>query len=269
MGQIADHGFHAAAVARELLGGHGKQLPGRTVVWISAAAEGVQVCHGPAPQLGAEILPFQSKVAELTGHQSGLEHAVQLQAKLVGSGPGGPLDAAVVAQHQNGIPGYIIQGGGEFWVNQGHIPVRGGVVQAVLVFLQVLGQGGYQGLIYRLSPALPGNHGLQIVAKAVDSLGMAVGQRFADRQQHAGIGVFLPPLGARVKVAHGVQLIPKELNPDGLFGGGGEDVQNAAPQGKLPHALHHAAAAVSGGNQPGEQILYFVFFPGFQGNHCF
>ncbi len=77
--------------------------------------------------------------------------------------------------------------------------------------------------------------------------------------------VFVAALGVRVKKAHGVQLVAEELRPDGLIGGGGEDVQNAAPEGKLAAALHHAAPAVARGGEPPEQLLHGVFLPHAQG----
>ena len=61
-----------------------------------------------------------------------------------------------------------------------------------------------------------------------------------------GLGDVLDPaLRPGVEEAHGVDLIPEELAADGLFHEGGEDIQDAAPDGELAHALHLLAAGIA------------------------
>ena len=61
-----------------------------------------------------------------------------------------------------------------------------------------------------------------------------------------GLGDVLDPaLRAGVEEAHGVDLIPEALAADGLFHEGGEDIQDAAPDGELAHALHLLAAGIA------------------------
>ena len=182
MCQVADHGVHVSAVAWQLLGSDGEQHLGRAILRVGAAAEGIQISDGFPLQPGAELLPLQGKVAQLACHQPSLEHAVQLHPQLLRPGSGRTLDAGVVAQHQNGISGHIVQRTGKFRVDQGHISVGSGVTQPVLVFFQVLGQGGHQRLVDIFVPPLPGDQIAQVPAQPLRSTAVAVGERFADGQ---------------------------------------------------------------------------------------
>ena len=265
VGQIRSGGVQIAAVAGQLLGGHGEKLPGRAFFRIGSAAEGVEVQGSPAPQSGAEILPLAHIVAQFAHHKPCLKHAVQLHAHFVAAAAGGAVEVRLVAQSHNGILGDIIRRGGHFRINQRQIPVRSGVVQPVFVFFQIPGQGGDQRLIGGFAPLLPGNQAGNIFAQAVDSFRMQTRLCLCHRQDRDGLDIFIAPLGLGVKIAHGVQLVAEKFRPDGLVGGRGEHVQNAAPKGKLSRAFHHAAAAVARGSQPGGQIVHGVFLPHFQG----
>ena len=92
MGQVRGGGVHVAAVAGELLGGHGQQLLRGAVLGIAGAAEGVHIDHGPALQAAAEILPLADEIAELTGDEARLEHGVQTHAHLLHPRPGGTVE---------------------------------------------------------------------------------------------------------------------------------------------------------------------------------
>ena len=93
---------------------------------------------------------------------------------------------------------------------------------------------------------------------------MEAGLGFPNRQNGYGIDIFTAPLGGGVKIAHGIQFIAKELCADGQIGSRGEDVHNAAADGKLSAALYHTAAAVAGGGEPGNQDFQRIFFSHFQ-----
>ena len=75
---------------------------------------------------------------------------------------------------------------------------------------------------------------------------MKMGQGFRHGENGDSVDVLAAALGFRVEKTHGVQLVPKEFRPDGLLLGGGIDIHNTAPDGKLPRALHQAAAAIAG-----------------------
>ncbi len=265
MGQVGGGGVQTAAVARELLGGDGQQVPGRAVLRIGPAAEGVEVDHRPPPQAPAEILPLADVAAQLPRRLAALQEPVQQQPHFLGAAAGGALDVALVAQEQGGIFRKVVQRRGHFRVDQGHVAVGGGAAQAVFVFLQIPGQGGDQRLVGVPAPLLPGDEAGQIPAQPGHAAGMKPRQGLPHGQDHRGGAVFLPALGAGVKIAHGVQLVAEEFRPQGHFGGGGEDVHNAAPDGELTAALHHVAAAVAGGDQPGSELLQGVLPAHLQG----
>ena len=80
--------------------------------------------------------------------------------------------------------------------------------------------------------------GLHGVGKAREAALRAVGQDLAAGEDQGALHVLHPALTSRVEKAHGVDLIAEEFAADGLFHEGGEDVQDAAPDGELPHAFH-------------------------------
>ena len=82
-----------------------------------------------------------------------------------------------------------------------------------------------------------------------------MGQYLGGGQQQRLLNVFRPPLGGGVKLAHGVDLVVKELAPHRLVHQGREHVQDAAPQGELAHALHLPAPDVPGGGQVLGQLV--------------
>ena len=106
-------------------------------------------------------------------------------------------------------------------------------------------------------PVLPGplHEAVQGPQQTGDAPRRTVGQHLRHRQELCLLEVFCPPLGAGVKEAHGVQLIPEELTADGPVAGGGEKVQNAAPEGKLAYPLHLLTADIAGGSQSPGQLL--------------
>ena len=75
---------------------------------------------------------------------------------------------------------------------------------------------------------------------------MEAGLGFSHRQNGDRFNVFAAPLGLRIEETHGVQFIAEEFCTDGLVGGRGVDVNDAASDCKLAGAFHHAAAAVTG-----------------------
>ena len=144
MGQIADGAVQIAPVAGKLLGRDRQQLGGRGVVRVSGAGKSIQIQYGLAPKPGAEILPADAVIAQFSGHQTGLQHGIQLHPQGLRGGPGGPAQAALLAEDDQGILRHIVHGAGKLRINQGHIPVGSGICNAVFVFFQVGGQGFQQ-----------------------------------------------------------------------------------------------------------------------------
>ncbi len=172
----------------------------------------------------AEILPGETKVAQLSGYQSSPQHTVQLHPHFLRAAAGGALEGSVVADGENRIFREIVQGGGHLGVNKGHIPVGGGIIQAVFVFLQIPGQGGDERFIHVFPTLLTGNQRGDIPAQALDPTGVKTGQGLTDRQNGDAIAVISAALGGDIEITHGVQLVSEELRPDGLIGGRGEDI---------------------------------------------
>ncbi len=131
-------------------------------------------------------------------------------------------------------------------------------MEIILVFFQIPGQGGDKGFVDVFPPLLPGNQGGQVAAQTFDSLGVKPRLGLTHRQNGDAFRVFVPPLGLGVKIAHGIQLVAEEFRPDGLVVCRRENIQNAAPEGELAGAFHHAAAAVARGHQPGGQVVHGI-----------
>ena len=140
----------------------------------------------------------------------------------------------------------MIQGGGEFRIDQCHIPVGSGIGAAVFETVKITLQGLDQFFVDVFATLLPGNQTAQIVAQTINAAGMEPGLCFAHREYNDLIHVFGAALGVRVKETHGIQLVAKELSTEGVIGGRGEHIQNTAAKGELTGAFHHRAAAVSG-----------------------
>ena len=171
----------------------------------------------------------------------------------------------MVAEKDQGIGGDIVGGAGKFGVDQGHIAVGGGKAGAAFHRVSVLGQGPQQGLVGGLPAAQTGLQGLQIGGQALRTLRMQPGQGFRHRQQDEAFRVVCAALGHGVEEAHGVHLVAEELHTDRRVVGRRKDIQNAAPHGKLSHALHQRAPAVAHFDQPRTEVLQGKAGADFQG----
>ena len=85
--------------------------------------------------------------------------------------------------------------------------------------------------------------------------------RLRHGQKDGFVHVFRAPLGDGVKIAHGVQLVAEKLRAQRLFLCGRIDIQNAAAQRELPHALDEARPRIPRARQPLDQLLHAVFRP--------
>ena len=264
MTQVGDGGVQIAAVAGKLLGGEGVQLLWGAVLRVGGAAEGIKINDGFLPESFAEVLPLAHIVAQLACHKTGLQHTVQLHSHLVAAAAGGALEIPMVADGDHGAVRNVIGGGGHFRIDQRHIPVGCGVMQATFILVQVFFQRGDQRLVDVFPPLLAGDQGGNIFAQPLHAAGMKPRLSLRHGQDGDGGDVLTAALGRRVKEAHGVQLVAEEFRPHRPVFGGGEDVQNAATDGELTRSLHHAAAAVTGGDQSGDKLVNRIFLAGFQ-----
>ena len=143
------------------------------------------------------------------------------------------------------------------------------MVAAVFKGFQIPLQSGDQLFVQVLAALLPGKLIGKVIAEAGNSAGMQSGQGFRHRQDGDGVGIFAAALGLGIEETHGIQFIAKEFTAEGLILAGGENVQNAATQGKLTHAFHHGAAAVAQLQQAGNQVSYWVFLSNGHGEGSF
>ena len=91
-------------------------------------------------------------------------------------------------------------------------------------------------------------------------------QKLRRGQEEGAVQVFRPALGGGVEGAQGVDLIVEELAPHRLLHEGGEHVQDAPPQGELPHALYLVRPGVPGGGEAAGQVREVAPLPHFQRN---
>ena len=264
MTQVGDGGVQIAAVAGKLLGGEGVQLLWGAVLRVGGAAEGIKINDGFLPESFAEVLPLAHIVAQLARHKTGPQHTVQLHSHFVAAAAGGALEIPMVADGNHGTVRNIVRGGGHFRIDQRHIPVGCGVMQAAFILVQVFFQRGNQRLVDVFPPLLAGDQGGNIFAQPLHTAGMKPRLSLRHGQDGDGGDVLTAALGRRVKEAHGVQLVAEEFRPHRPVFGGGEDVQNAATDGELTRPLHHAAAVVPGGGETGDQVFHGVFPADFQ-----
>ncbi len=137
-------------------------------------------------------------------------------------------------------------------------------MQTAFIFIQVFFQRGDQRLVDVFPPLLAGDQGSDIFAQPLHAAGMKPRLGLRHGQDGDGGDVLTAALGCRVKEAHGVQFVAEEFRPDRPVFGGGENVQNTAPDGELTRSLHHAAAVVPGGGETGDQVFHGVFPSNFQ-----
>ena len=106
-------------------------------------------------------------------------------------------------------------------------------------------ENGLHDLLRALAAAEALGLGLHGVGQAGEAPLRQVGQDLGAGEDQGLGDVLDPALTCGVEEAHGVDLIPEELAADGLFHEGREDIQDAAPDGELTHALHLLAAGVA------------------------
>ena len=158
----------------------------------------------------------------------------------------GPLrHPGALAEQDHRVLGQIVRRRGHLGIDQGQIAVRRRKGRPGLEPLPVLVQGGQQGGVGGLGLLDPGDQAVQGLQQPGEAAGSELGQHLGGGEDLRLPQIYRPPLAGHIEQAHGVDLIPKELRPHRPVKGGGENVQDAAPQGKLPHALHLLAPGVA------------------------
>ena len=266
--QILGHRIQAGAVGRQLLGRHRQQFLGRAVFRVGGGQEVVEEHHRLLPEPVEDILVLRHIVAQLSGHQTALEHAVQLHAQLLLPQPGRPLEVAVVTEDHQGVFGNIVRAAGLVRVQKSQIPVGGGQGDAAFQPVQIPLQRLHQGCIDGLPALLSGDHGPEVVAQSRQAAGVEMELGLGHRQNGGLVGVFRPPLGQHIEKAHNIHFVTEKLHPQGVFTGRGKHVHNAAPQGVLTGALHQRGPGIPRLFQPPGQFLRLQVHAGPQRHGC-
>ena len=252
VGQVGNGGLQTDAERGQLLGGDGEKASGPG--GILGGGEGVQIGHGPVVQRCGQLLP------------RGAEHP-QPSRQCAAFGKGGhiliqlpqivfaPLhEPGGLADQHRGVLRQIVHSRRQLGIDKSQIPVDGGEGEAVCQHLPVLPQCGekaVRGPLFLCRRYLFVQSGAQPRQPPPGQLGEHLGGG-----EDAGlVQLDRPPLGGNIKEAHGVHLVPEQLHPYWLGVGGGEEVQNAPPQGELAHPLHLLAPGVAGGGQGLGQVV--------------
>ena len=211
-----------------------------------------------------EILPLAHIVTQFTGQQTSLQQAIQLHAHLIAAVAGTAAQISLIADGDDSVAGEVIHRSGHFRIDERHIAVGSRVLQTVFVFFQVFCQCGDQRLVDILTALLAGDQPVYVCTKTLDTTAVKAGLRLTDRQYHKVVDVVSTPLGIRIKITHGIQLVTKEFGTDRPVGSGGVDIQNATANSKLTGSLDHGASRVTGRGQTGKQFVNRIFLTHFQ-----
>ena len=255
VGQVGDGGLQAGAVRGELLGQQVEQ--GAGPLGVPGGGEGVQVADRPVGQHLGQLLKGAGEVSQLPGQLSPLHQGLGVLSQLpqVALSPLGHPGA--LAEHHHRVLGEVIRRRGHDGVDQGYVAVHGREGRAGRQPLPVLLQRLHQCLA-PLAALCLGNETVQPLQQPAVPARGKLGQHLRRRQDLRRAEILDAPLGVGIEEAHGVDLVPEELHPDGLGVGRGEKVQDAPPQGELAHALHLLAAGVARGGQGAGQLPQVV-----------
>ena len=244
VGDVGGGGVQTAAVARQLLGPHIQQQPGREQ--IPAGGQALQLAQGEAGEHGLQLRFVQGQVAEGPGHDAALHGGGHVLPGLEQEPPQGLLHTPGLADADDGVRGQVVEGGGLVRVDGGHIAVAAGgrhpLPQQFRVVQQALAGGGV--LLFQAAGGVLHAAG-GLLRRALTGKGKQLG---GGQDAHLA-AVQHPPLGGHLELAHAVQLVVEELAAEGALLTGGEHVQYAAPQGELTGALHLVGTGVPGGGK--------------------
>ena len=259
MGEVGDRRLQAGPVGGELLGQQVQEGAGPH--GILPCGEGVQIGYRPVGEAGIELLQGADKAGALPGQNAVLQQSVHVFSHLpeiVFPPLGHP---GTFAEEHHRISGQIVGGGGHLRIDQGQVPVQGregGLLgQPLQILLQILKEGG----LVPLPAADLGEQPGQALLQSLCSAGGELGQHLGRREEGRLLTVFRAALGVDVKIAHGVRLVAEELHPDRTLLARGEKVQDAAPQGKLTHALHLLPPGIARGREGLRQLVQVIALP--------
>ena len=228
---------------------------GRAVFRVGGSQEIVQEYHRLFPEPVEHVLILRHIVAQLSGHQTALEHPVQLHAQLLLAQTGRPLEVAVVTEDHQGVFGNVVHAAAVVGIEQRQIPVGSGQGDTAFQPVQIPLQRLHQCCVDGLPALLSGDHGPEVIAQARKAAGVEMGLGLGHRQDGSLVGVFRPPLGQHVEKAHDIHFITEKLHPQRVFTGRRKHIHYAAPQGVLTGAFHQGSPGIPRLFQPPGQFL--------------
>ena len=256
--QIGYSRLQARPIGGKLLGQEIEDSPGRP--GIGGGRKCVQITERPVLQNAAQLLKGAGKDRQLAGQLAPLHQSLTVFRYLPQPSPGPLCRSAALGNQNHRILPQVVGSRGQFRVNQGQISVycRKGCLGGEP--LPILRQRTQQDRL--IPPALlcAGNECVQGLQQSTIPAGSKLGQHLGGGKDFGLFQVPCPPLGSRVKEAHGVYLISKELAAHRPVMCRGEKIQDAAPQSKLPYPLHLVAAGVASGGQRLGQLVQVVIF---------
>ncbi len=261
VGEVGDRRLQADAVGGELLGGDGEE--GAGALGVLGGGEGVQIGHRPVAQPGGELLRRAGVHPQLGQKgpvfRQGGDVLIQLPEVVFP-----PLrEPGALAEKDGGVRGQVVGRRGHLGIDEGQIAVHGGKEHAVFQLFHIFVQGGDKAVGPAPAPG-PVPLFFECPHQPGQPPGGQMGQHLGGGQDAALLQLPGAALGGRVEQAHGVRFVPEKLHPHRLGMGGGEKVQDAAPEGELPHSLHLVAPAVARRRQGLGQLPQVADRPHFQ-----
>ena len=245
-GQVFQQRGHLAAPGGQAVAGGVDHRLQRLVGQAAGKVFGQQGAVAPGP--GPEPFGRGVQVVQPGAEGAVVEQGGQLLAPAVGGGPVGLPDGGRLLDEEQRVL-QVVQQGGPLGVAHVQVPVhrrrhRPGVQ---------LGQVGGHDRLHRgaLFPPLL----FPVGPQRGGGLLRRTEQHLPRRAQVDLLHRFVPALGGQVEGVHRVDLVPPELHAGRGLHVGGVQVQDVAPDGKLPRAVHPVPAHIAGAQQQRGELV--------------
>ena len=245
---VLRRGLGGTGIGGQLLGAEAGQRPG--LDGVTAHGEGVGHVEGVVFQGLEQRFRAQQEAVGAHGDLAPALQLLDILPHLLAEIPG-PLGAAAgLIQKDHGVFRDVIQTAGHR-VDHRQVAVRIAHTQARAQPLCVGAEGGrHGGGVF--AAALPGvffGKSIDLPAEAFHAAGAQLRQGLRRRQDDAALHVLAAALGGDIEIAHGVNVVPPELDAHRLPLPGGEEVQNAAPAGELARTFHLLRGLIAAAQQ--------------------
>ena len=251
VGQVGHCGLQAGPVGGQLFGQQVQK--GAGPAGILGGGKGVQIAHRPLLQSPVQPLKAEEELRQLARQLPPFQQGLYILLHLPQPGTGPLRHPGALGEKHRRVLRQVVRRRGQLRIGQSQIPVHSREGGPTGQPLPVLLQGGQQRSASTPAAPRPGDQTIQLFQQAGPAAGGKLGEHLGGRQDLRLADVLCAPLGTRVEESQGVHLVPEELRPHRPGLGGGKEIQDAAPQGKLAHALHLLAPGVArGGESPGQ-----------------